>query len=97
MIKKGFIFPRTIERLRQGPWSKYLDAYSAAQFEHGYERDSIRQQILVIADFSGWIERQEIAVRSLEAADVDRFLFYTLDFFDFANSNSEYAEAIRQR
>jgi site-specific recombinase XerD len=74
MIKKGFIFPRTIERLRQGPLSKYLDAYSAAQFEHGYERHSIRQQILVIADFSGWIERQEIAVRSLEATDVDRFL-----------------------
>jgi site-specific recombinase XerD len=74
MIKKGFIFPRTIERLRQGPLSKYLDAYSAAQFEHGYERHSIRQQILVIADFSGWIERQGIAVRSLEATDVDRFL-----------------------
>ena len=70
--------------------SKYLDAYSAAQFEHGYERHSIRQQILVIADFSGWIERQGIAVRSLEATDV-------IDFFDFANSNSECAEAIRQR
>jgi hypothetical protein len=44
-----------MERVRQGPLSKYLDAYSAAQFEHGYERQSIRQQILVIADFSGWI------------------------------------------
>ena len=74
MIKKGFIFPRTIERLRQGPLSKYLDAYSAAQFEHGYQRQSIRQQILVIADFSGWIKRKEIAVRSLNAHDVDRFL-----------------------
>ena len=74
MIKKGFIFPRTIERLRQGPLSKYLDAYSAAQFEHGYEEQSIRMQILVIADFSGWIERQEIAVRSLDAQHVNRFL-----------------------
>jgi len=74
MIKKGFIFPKTIERLRQGPLSKYLDAYRAAQFEHGYEQQSIRQQILVIADFSGWIKRKEIAVRSLDAHDVDRFL-----------------------
>ena len=74
MIKKGFIFPRTIERLRQGPLSKYLDAYSAAQFHRGYERQSIRQQVLVIADFSGWIKQKEIAVRSLEANDVDRFL-----------------------
>ena len=54
--------------------SKYLDAYSAAQFEHGYEEQSIRLQILVIADFSGWIERQEIAVGSLDAHDVNRFL-----------------------
>jgi site-specific recombinase XerD len=74
MIKKGFIFPRTIERLRQGPLSKYLDAYRSAQFERGYEQQSIRQQILVIADFSGWIKRKEIAVRNLDAHDVDRFL-----------------------
>lgn len=74
MIKKGFIFPRTIKRLRQGPLSKYLDAYSAAQFHRGYERQSIRQQVLVIADFSGWIKQREIAVRSLDANDVDRFL-----------------------
>src|SRR3954447_17267267 len=52
MIKKGFTFPKTTERLRQGPLSKYLDAYSAAQAEQGYEPLSIRQQILVIADFS---------------------------------------------
>ena len=49
--------------------SKYLDAYTAAQFEHGYEQHSIRQQILVIADFSGWIEQQEIAVRNLDVHD----------------------------
>lgn len=74
MIKKGFTFPSTTERLRQGPLSKYLDAYSAVQVEHGYERHSIRQQILVIADFSGWLKRKEIAVRSVGAHDVDRFL-----------------------
>ena len=90
MIKKGFIFPSTIERLRQGPLSKYLDAYSAAQVEHGYEEPSIRQQILVIADFSGWIERQEIAVRSLDAHDVNRFL-------RFRQRQQGSAEAIRQR
>ena len=74
MIKKGFIFPRTIERLRRGPLSKYLDTYSAIQSEQGYEQQSIRQQILVIADFSGWIKQNEIVVSSLNVNDVDRFL-----------------------
>jgi site-specific recombinase XerD len=74
MIKKGFIFPKTTNRLRQGPLSKYLDAYSAAQVEQGYEPHSIRQQILAIADFSGWLERNEIAVRRMGDGDVDRFL-----------------------
>jgi site-specific recombinase XerD len=74
MIKKGFTFPKTTERLRQGPLSKYLDAYSAIQAEQGYEPLSIRQQILVIADFSGWLERKEIAVRKIGDDDIDRFL-----------------------
>lgn len=74
MIKKGFIFPRTTERLRQGPLSKYLDAYSAAQAEQGYEPLSIGQQLLVIADFSGWLKRKEIAIRGIGNGDVDRFL-----------------------
>lgn len=74
MIKKGFTFPKTTERLGQGPLSKYLDAYSATQAGQGYEFLSIRQQLLVIADFSGWLEGKEIAVRKIGHDDVDRFL-----------------------
>jgi site-specific recombinase XerD len=74
MIKKGFTFPKTTERLRQGPLSKYLDAYSVTQAEQGYESLSIRQHLLVIADFSGWLEGKEIAVRKIGDDDVDRFL-----------------------
>jgi len=54
--------------------SKYLDTYSAIQSEHGYEQQSIRQQILVISDFSGWIKQNKIVVSSLDVNDVDRFL-----------------------
>src|SRR3954449_12124349 len=74
MIKKGFIFPSTIERMRQGPLKKHLDAYSAAQVEQGYGHHSIRQQMLVIGDFSGWLKQQDIAVRNLDNEVVDRFV-----------------------
>lgn len=74
MIKKGFIFPSTIERMRQGPLSKHIDAYSAAQVEQGYGHHSIRQQMLVIGDFGGWLKQKDIAIRNLDSAVVDRFL-----------------------
>jgi Phage integrase, N-terminal SAM-like domain len=74
MIKKGFIFPGTIERMRQGPLSKHIDAYSAAQVEQGYGHHSIRQQMLVIGDFSGWLKQKDIPIRNLDGQVIDRFL-----------------------
>jgi site-specific recombinase XerD len=74
MIKKGFIFPSTIERMRQGPLSKHIDAYSAAQVEEGYTHHSVRQQMLVIGDFSGWLKQKDLAIRNLDNKVVDRFL-----------------------
>jgi site-specific recombinase XerD len=74
MIKKGFIFPSTIERMRQGPLGKHFDAYSAALVEQGYGHHSVRQQMLVIGDFSGWMKQQGVAVRNLDSSVVNRFL-----------------------
>ena len=74
MIKKGFIFPSTLQRMRQGPLSKHIDAYSTAQVEQGYGRHSIRQQMLVIGDFSGWLKLKDIAIRNLDSDVIDRFL-----------------------
>jgi site-specific recombinase XerD len=74
MIKKGFIFPSTIERIRQGPLKKYLDAYAASQLKQGYGHHSIRQQMLVLGDFSGWLKQKDIAVWNLDNEAIDRFL-----------------------
>lgn len=74
MINKDFIFPSTIERMRQGPLSKHIDAYSTAQLEQGYGQHSIRQQLLVIGDFSGWLKQKDIAIRNLDSNIVGRFL-----------------------
>ena len=74
MINQLFIFPSTIERLRQGPLSKYLDAYAVAVAEQGYTHDSIRQQIVAIADFSRWLKQKHIDVQALDSKVVDRFL-----------------------
>jgi hypothetical protein len=74
MINQLFTFSSTIERLRQGPLSAHLDAYAAAVADQGYTDHSIRQQIVVIADFSRWLKQKHIDVPDLDSKFVDRFL-----------------------
>jgi site-specific recombinase XerD len=74
VINQLFTFPKTIERLRQGPLSEYLDAYAAALSQQGYRKDSISEQIFVISDLSRWLNRRHIHVRDLNSSVVDQFL-----------------------
>ncbi len=54
--------------------SEYLDTYAAAVAAQGYGRHSIREQIVVIADFSRWLKQKQIDVPALDSEVVDRFL-----------------------
>src|SRR4029077_7434358 len=74
MINKLFALPSTIELLRQGPLSVHLDAYAAAIAQQGYARHSIRIQVVVIADLSGWLRHKHISLHDLDGKVVDRFL-----------------------
>jgi len=74
VINQLFTFSSTIERLRQGPLNEHLDAYAAAVAEQGYTHDSIRQQIVVIADFSRWLAQKQIDIQALNSQIVDRYL-----------------------
>jgi site-specific recombinase XerD len=54
--------------------SEYLDTYAAAVAAQGYGRHSIREQIVVIADFSRWLKQKQIDVQALDSEVADRFL-----------------------
>jgi len=54
--------------------SEHLDAYAAAVADQGYAHHSIRQQIIVIADFSRWLKLKHMDVQALDGKVVDRFL-----------------------
>jgi site-specific recombinase XerD len=74
VINQLFTFSSTIDRLRQGPLSEYLDAYAASVAEQGYRDHSIRQQIVVIADLSRWLKQKRFTLLDLDDTVVDRFL-----------------------
>jgi site-specific recombinase XerD len=74
VINQLFTFSTTIERLRQGPLNEYLDVYAAGVAEQGYRHDSIKQQIVVIADLSRWLRQKDIQVHDLDDMMVERFL-----------------------
>lgn len=54
--------------------NEYLDAYAAGVAEQGYGHDSIKQQIVVIADLSRWLKQKDTQVHDLDDMLVDRFL-----------------------
>jgi len=74
VINQLFTFASTIERLRQGPLSEYLDTYAAAVAEQGYAHHSIGRQIVAIADFSLWLKHKHVEIEALDDQVVNRFL-----------------------
>jgi site-specific recombinase XerD len=74
VISQLFTLPSTIGRLRQGPLEKHLDDYAAVVAGQGYAPNSIRSQIVVIADLSQWLQQKHIEVASLDGKVMDRFL-----------------------
>ena len=74
MINQLFTLPSTIERLRQGPLNAHLDAYAAALALQGYVRHSIRNQVVVIADLSRWLQHKRVRLQDLDGTVLDRFL-----------------------
>ena len=58
MLHPFFHDPRTIRRLHEGSLGEHIDALAAQLQEQGYARGSAQQQLRVVAELSGWLQRQ---------------------------------------
>ena len=74
MINQAFTFPNMIERLRQEPLGKHLEAYADFVTEQGYALSSIPSHIVVIADLGRWLHQKHIDRSALDSDMVKRFL-----------------------
>jgi site-specific recombinase XerD len=68
-----FDFSRTIDRMRQGPLGKHVDAFATLLVDQGFGRLTGRFQIRVVADFSRWLERRRISLPSIDASVIERY------------------------
>lgn len=63
------------ERVRvSGPLSRYAAGFAAKLTEQGYTDLSLRNQLLLVAHFSRWMEARRIDVADLNRRSVDRYL-----------------------
>lgn len=63
------------ERVRvSGPLARYAAGFAAKLTERGYTDLSLRNQLMVVAHFSRWLEAKRIAVPELTRESVDRYL-----------------------
>jgi site-specific recombinase XerD len=73
VIKQLFASTAT-ELTHQEPLGAYLNPYADVLAQRGYARHSIRNHIVVIADFNRWLHRRHIELRSLNSKAVDQFV-----------------------
>ena len=65
---------RTLLRMREGPFSGYVDAFARQMVDAGYARASVRYALQVVADLGRWLRRRSIAVQQLTPKHLASYL-----------------------
>ena len=74
-----FIDPNLLDRLRVGPLAAYLDTYLKRIEQAGLLPSSVSMQMYAIARFSNWLHFQQVNLRLMDEATIQRFLKRDLD------------------
>ncbi|MFN8550494.1 MAG: site-specific integrase [Candidatus Obscuribacterales bacterium] len=69
-----FYKEKKFEKLRQGPLSCYLDIFASQLIAEGYGVATARKQLMLIAEFSSWLNEKRIQLDQLGEAQLKKFL-----------------------
>jgi site-specific recombinase XerD len=75
MIEQLFA-TKAVELTHQKPLGAHLAPYANVLAQRGYARHSIRNHIVVIADFNRWLHRRHIELPNLDGKAVNQFVRY---------------------
>ena len=57
-----------------GPLATFADGYASELTRMGYARASVRLQMRLLADLSGWLLKEGMVAADLRSSNLDRFL-----------------------
>jgi integrase/recombinase XerD len=66
--------PETLQRMREGPLGPYVDSYAADMQQQGYASPTAEAQIRLVADFSRWLAKRQIAPWKVTTEHCQRYL-----------------------
>jgi integrase/recombinase XerD len=66
--------PETLQRMREGPLGPYVDSYAADMHQQGYASPTAEAQIRLVADFSRWLAKRQIAPWKVTTEHCQRYL-----------------------
>ena len=66
--------PKSLQRMREGPLGPYVDFYAADMHQQGYASPTAEAQIRLVADFSRWLAKRQIAPSKITAEHCQRYL-----------------------
>ena len=76
MVNQFFTLPKVRQRMRHGPLEPYIDGFATTLGQQGYSREFARFQIRWVANFSRWLQRQELHARDINAQRVAGYMDY---------------------
>ena len=80
MINQFFKDPKIILRMYDGPIGAHINTYAKLLYDQGYSIQSSCYQLRLIANFSKWLQLQNIKVEDIGHKIIDKYLKYRKQF-----------------
>ncbi len=80
MINQIFKNPKTILHMSDGPIGAHINTYEKILYDQGYSKQTSRYKIRLIANFSKWLQQQDIKAKDINKKIIDRYLKYKKQF-----------------
>lgn len=69
-------YPWSLSGIPEGPLVAYIDSFTELLSEQGYSQNSAHLQTRIVADFSQWLKRKDVAVQEITPEHTKRYLRY---------------------
>ena len=75
-MERLFIYPKVIQRMREGPIGAHIDSYVDYLIKNGFSKKTSCRRVRLIADFSRWLEHKNLSINSITEQTIDTYLRY---------------------